>query len=423
MVILYLWMRGIRLLDDLGTVTITADIYSVSELNRQVKVCLEQGMGLVSVQGEISNLTKPSSGHWYFTLKDQHAQVRCVFFRHKQLRSHALMGNGMQVVMQGCLSLYEARGDYQLIVEKMSEAGLGDLHQQFEQLKQKLFASGLFELARKKPLPRFPRKIGVITSPTGAAIRDILTTLRRRYPLAAVQIYPSDVQGKLAAPQLAIAIALANQEHSCDVIILARGGGSLEDLWAFNDEALAYAIAESQIPIVTGIGHEIDITIADLVADLRAPTPTAAAEMVTPVLEDLLLGLRTVEGRMLQALRRMLQQQALRYQYQQKRLISPHHMIAKYWQTLDHREYQLRQIMTHNLQTKRQALQNLSGRLQAISPLATLERGYAVVACDQKLLRSTQDIDVGALVTVRLAQGSLRCAVLSKIEACAAENI
>lgn len=402
-------MRGIQLLVDM-----TTDIYSVAELNRRAKMCLEQGMGLVSVQGEISNLTKPSSGHWYLTLKDQQAQIRCVFFRHKQLRHHAAITNGMQVLVQGCLSLYEARGDYQLIAETMNEAGLGDLHQQFEQLKQKLFAQGLFDSSRKKPLPRFPKQIGVITSPTGAAIRDILTTLKRRYPLAAVQIYPSDVQGKLAAPQLLAAIELANQECTCDVIILARGGGSIEDLWAFNDEALAHAIANSRIPIVTGVGHEIDVTIADLVADLRAPTPTAAAEIVTPLQEDLLLGIGALEARMLQALRRMLQQQRLRYHYQQKRLISPKHMIANYWQTLDHREYQLRQFIMHMLQTKRQSLQNLSGRLQAMSPLATLERGYAVVTSEQKLIRSVQQISLGEKINIRLAEGQLECEVLNK---------
>lgn len=404
-------MRGIRLSAEL-----VSDIYSVSALNRQVKACLEQTLGLVSVQGELSNLTKPSSGHWYFTLKDQHAQIRCVFFRHKQLRTHAQMGNGVQVVLQGCLSLYEARGDFQLIVETMTEAGVGDLHQQFEQLKQKLFALGLFDPTRKKIIPRFPHRIGVITSPTGAAIKDILTTLSRRYPLAPVQIYPTDVQGKLAAPQLAAAIVQANLERHCDVLILARGGGSLEDLWAFNDEALAHAIAGSHIPIVTGIGHEIDVTIADLVADLRAPTPTAAAEMVTPLREDLLLGLRQCELRMMQAMRRLVQQQTVRYHYQQKRLTSPRHMIAAYWQRLDHREYQLRQMMMHQFRVAGQSLQRLSGRLHAVSPLATLERGYAVVTCEKKLIRSAQDISMGSPIVVRLARGQLQCEVISKIE-------
>lgn len=402
-------MRGIPLL-----VESTTDILSVSDLNRRAKLCLEQGLGLVSVQGEISNLTKPSSGHWYLTLKDQQAQIRCVFFRQKQLRHHAALTNGMQVLVQGSLSLYEARGDYQLIAETMQEAGLGDLHQQFEQLKQKLFAQGLFDAARKKPLPRFPKKIGVITSPTGAAIRDILTTLNRRYPLAGVQIYPCDVQGKLAAPQLLAAIELANQESTCDVIILARGGGSIEDLWAFNDEALAHTIVKSYIPIVTGIGHEIDVTIADLVADLRAPTPTAAAEIVTPVQEDLLYGISVLEGRMLQAVKRMLQHQKLRYHYQQKRLISPKHMIASYWQTLDHREYQLRQLITQILQSKKQTLQNFSGRLHAMSPLATLERGYAVVTTELTLIRSVQQITLGEHIQIRLADGQIECEVLNK---------
>jgi exodeoxyribonuclease VII large subunit len=409
-------MRGIRLLVERGPTALTTDCYSVSQLNRQIKTYLEQGIGVVAVQGELSNLTKPSSGHWYFTLKDQHAQIRCVFFRHKQLRMHAEMGNGLQVVLQGTLSLYEARGDYQLIVDTMTPAGLGDLHQQFEQLKQKLLANGLFDLTRKKALPRFPRTIGIITSPTGAAIRDILTTLKRRYPLAAVQIYPSDVQGKLAPAQLIAALALANQELRCDVLILARGGGSLEDLWAFNDEALAYAIAGSTIPIVTGIGHEIDITIADLVADLRAATPTAAAEMATPVLADLLFEMQAFEQRLRQAMQRILQQQHVRYHYQQKRLVSPRHLIGKYWQALDHRDYQLRQIMSHRLQTQHQALRNISGRLQAVSPLATLERGYAVVTQAGKLQCSVEGLNVGMQIDVQLARGQLHCEILSKTE-------
>ena len=312
------------------------------------------------------------------------------------------------------MSLYEARGDFQMIAETILEAGLGDLHQQFEKLKQKLFAAGLFDLTRKKSFPRFPRKIGVITSPTGAAIRDILTTLHRRYPIAEVQIYPTDVQGKLAAPQLAAAIQLANQQQICDVIILARGGGSLEDLWAFNDEALAYAIVDSRIPIISGIGHEIDVTIADLVADIRAPTPTAAAEMVTPLLSDLLQAVCGYETIMLQGIRRLLKQQTLRYQYQQKRLVSPRQMIATYWQRLDHRDYQLRKLMTHITQSRIQSLQNLSGRLHAISPLATLERGYAVVTYQQKLLQSADNIEIGTQIEVRLAHGELTCKVLSK---------
>ncbi len=402
-------MRGTPLSVDLKT-----EIYSISELNRYVKTWLEQGIGDVLVQGEISNLTKPSSGHWYFTLKDQHAQVRCVFFRQKHLRAHHGMENGQQVIAQGRLSLYEARGDYQLIVETLSEAGLGDLHQQFEQLKQKLFAAGLFDAARKQSLPRFPQRIGVITSPSGAAIRDILTTLSRRYPLAAVRIYPSDVQGKLAAPQLIAAIAQANQDQGCEVLILARGGGSLEDLWAFNDEALAHAIAGSRIPIVTGIGHEIDVTIADLVADLRAPTPTAAAEMVAPIQDELFASIRALEGRMLYAVRRMLQQQTLRCQHQWQRLISPRHMIATYWQTLDHREYQLRHRMSQIMQTQGQALQGLSGRLNTVSPLATLARGYAVVTCDQKLIYSVDNVDLGAQVIIRLTDGSLSCELRAK---------
>lgn len=400
-------MQGIPLL-----VETKVDVYSVAELNRHVKSWLEQGIGEITVQGEISNLTKPSSGHWYFTLKDTHAQVRCVFFRNRHTRLHHTMGNGHQVLARGCLSLYEARGDYQLIIEALNEVGLGDLHQQFEVLKQKLFASGLFDASRKKPLPRFPQTIGVITSPTGAAIRDILTTLQRRFPLALVRIYPSDVQGKGAAAQLSTAIRQANQDGVCDVLILARGGGSLEDLWSFNDEALAHTIAQSLIPLVTGIGHEIDVTIADLVADLRAPTPTAAAEVVSPVQEDLLQAIITSEARLIRAMRRIVVHQTLVLKHQWTQLTSPRQMIAAYWQALDHREYQLQQHMARLYQSRVQRLHALMGRLHTVSPLATLERGYAVVTYQQRLLKSTGDVTVGSHIVVRLAQGQLLCEVL-----------
>ncbi|PJD92719.1 MAG: exodeoxyribonuclease VII large subunit [Legionella sp.] len=403
-------MRVIPLL-----VETTAEVYSVTQLNRHVKSWLEQGIGEITVQGEISNLTKPSSGHWYFTLKDSQAQIRCVFFRNRHTRLHLGMGNGHQVLARGCLSLYEARGDYQLIVEDLSEVGLGDLHQQFEALKQKLFASGLFDLSHKKALPRFPQTIGVITSPTGAAIRDILTTLARRYPFALVRIYPSDVQGKGAAAQLSSAIRQANQDQMCDVLILARGGGSLEDLWSFNDEALAYTIAQSVIPIVTGIGHEIDVTIADLVADVRAPTPTAAAEVASPVQDDMLQAIVTAEARLVRAMRRMVAHQTLLLKHQWTQLTSPRQMIAAYWQALDHREHQLQHYMARLYQSRSQRFHALMGRLNAVSPLATLERGYAVATYQKHLIKNAQEVIVGANIVVHLAKGQLMCEVLEQL--------
>ncbi|HVT62284.1 MAG TPA: exodeoxyribonuclease VII large subunit, partial [Legionellaceae bacterium] len=399
-------MQGIPLLDEIKT-----EIYSVTELNRQVKNWLEQDIGTITVQGELSNLMKPSSGHWYFTLKDAQAQIRCVFFRNRHQRLHQILDNGHQVLAEGRLSLYEARGDYQLIIDTLQEAGVGDLHQQFELLKQKLLATGVFDSARKKPVPCFPQTIGVITSPTGAAIRDILTTLARRYPMAQVCVYPSEVQGKSASGQLIAAIMQANRDQRCDVLILARGGGSLEDLWAFNDEQLAYTIAQSTIPIVTGIGHEIDVTIADFVADLRAATPTAAAEVVSPLQAGILQAILTYENRLIGAMQRMVDYRLLRLKHLKAQLSSPEYRIAAYWQALDHREYQLRHYMMRLHQTQTQRLHALMGRLHAISPLATLERGYAVVTHQDQLVKSAHEVTIGDELEVRLAKGQIRCQV------------
>ena len=387
-------------------------VYSVTELNRQIKTWLEQDVGEICVQGEISNLTKPSSGHWYFTLKDSQAQIRCVFFRNRQLAIHHQMGNGHQIIAAGRLSLYEARGDYQLIVDVLTEAGLGDLHQQFEALKQKLLVMGLFDSARKKKLPKFPSTIGIITSPTGAAIRDLLTTLARRYPLANIRIYPSDVQGKLAAGQLVLAIQQANHEACCDVLILARGGGSLEDLWAFNDESLAHAIAASQIPIVTGIGHETDTTIADFVADLRAPTPTGAAEMICPSRDELMAMLRNYEERLFSTLRRILKHYQTLVDHNILNLAQPKRMIANYWQRLDYDERQLQQALTRWLMIKQHRLQTAVATLNTVSPLATLQRGYAIVTHKDSVITQVSEVKPGDALAIRLAQGTLVCAVV-----------
>ena len=298
-------------------------ILTVTQLNRHVRTYLEYEMGEVNVSGEISNLSKPVSGHVYFTLKDATAQVKCVYFRNRHNQASHGMQNGQQVIARGKLSLYEARGDYQLIVEQLDEAGQGDLYRQFELLKVKLAALGLFDAVRKKPLPRIPDCIGVISSATGAALQDILTTLGRRFPLIPVIVYPSDVQGKQAAPQLVKALQRANHEKRCDVIILARGGGSIEDLWAFNDECLAHAIASSRIPIVSGVGHETDFTIADFVADLRAATPTAAAESVVPDRLDLMARLQTIQGALISAIARFIKHKQLLLAHEVQKIASP----------------------------------------------------------------------------------------------------
>src|SRR6516162_1533348 len=282
------------------------DVYSVSRLNREVRVLLERGLGVLWVQGELSNFSEPASGHWYFSLKDRDAQLRCAMFRSK----NALLGftprAGQQVLVRGRISVYEARGEYQLIVEHLEEAGVGALRREFERLKTRLAAEGLFALERKRALPRFPRRIGVITSPSGAALHDILKILARRFPPAAVLLYPTAVQAAAAVPALAAALGVASARAECDVLILARGGGSLEDLWAFNDERVARAIHACALPVVCGVGHEIDFTIADFVADARAPTPSAAAELVVPDTQACLEALARTAQRLAAGMRREL---------------------------------------------------------------------------------------------------------------------
>lgn len=435
-------------------------VLTVSQLNRQVRSWLEHEMGTVAVEGEISNLSKPASGHVYFTLKDAAAQLRCVYFRnrHENTNSEKLQ-NGQQIRAHGNLSLYEARGDYQLIVEQIHEAGEGDLYRQFELLKAKLAALGLFDPARKKILPRFPKYIGVITSATGAALRDILATLARRFPVAHVVVYTSEVQGKQAALQLIAALNLANHDKRCDVLILARGGGSIEDLWAFNDEHLAHAIANSRIPIVSGVGHETDFTIADFVADMRAATPTAAAEAVTPNLPDLLVFFQTYEMRLLKAITHFVQHQQLLLQHATQKMTSPRQLISAYWQSLDylrsHLYHALQQLLAqkkhtfhliHNrldaknpvillrkaatnlqylencliqqaslkINRLKQEFTNQLATLHAVSPLATLDRGYAIATCKNKIVVDSQAINIGDIIDIRLAKGSVMGKIIGK---------
>ncbi len=435
-------------------------VLTVSQLNRQVRSWLEHEMGLISVEGELSNLSKPASGHFYFTLKDASAQIRCVYFRnrHEGTDSNSLQ-NGQQVRLNGHLSLYEARGDYQLIVEQLKEAGEGDLFRKFELLKEKLKALGLFDASRKRTLPPFPQSIGIITSATGAALRDILSTLARRFPVANVIVYASEVQGIQAAPQLINALNLAQQDKRCDVLILARGGGSMEDLWAFNDERLAHAIASCQIPTISGVGHETDTTIADFVADLRAATPTAAAVAATPNLLDLISFFQTMETRIQGSMMRRMQHLNLLLQHQTQKLGDPRPLISTYWQSLDYLSNHLQHAMQQLLGKKRQALHltttrlntknpvlllqqarthlqqletsliqhstlkvsrlkqrftNQLATLHAVSPLATLDRGYAIVTCNQKVLFDSHEVAVGDVVDIRLAKGVFKSTVIKK---------
>jgi exodeoxyribonuclease VII large subunit len=438
------------------------DVYSVTRLTREVRVLLDRGLGVVWVEGELSNFSQPASGHWYFSLKDKDAQLRCAMFRMKNMLVGFTPRAGSQLLVRGRISVYEARGEYQLIVEHLEEAGLGALKREFERLKSQLAAEGLFAPARKRPLPRFPRRIGVVTSPTGAALRDILHILKRRYPPAAVLIYPTPVQGVAAAPALVRALSLASARRECDVIVLARGGGSLEDLWAFNDERLARAIHACSVPVVCGVGHEVDFTIADFVADARAPTPSAAAELVVPDRLACLEALERSAQRLTGGMRRELRVAAVRLETTERRfkLAHPGVRLQQQMQRLDdfsqrlgravrarvhHGRLRVSELKTrlarrspqHELQEYRARHQQLQTRLSraweqtlarvaqrlalvqrglhAVSPLATLTRGFAIVThADGRVLSDAAAVAPGEEIEARLARGTLSARVTGR---------
>ncbi|KGQ66746.1 exodeoxyribonuclease VII large subunit [Gallibacterium anatis] len=445
-------------------------IYSISQLNRLAKEILEQELGSLWLSGEISNFTQPVSGHWYFTLKDKNAQVRAAMFRMRNLRVNFKPQNGMQVVVRANISLYEPRGDYQIIVESMQPAGEGLLQQQFEQLKMKLAAEGLFAQQYKKEIPAHCRKIGVITSASGAALHDILQILRRRNPALEVIIYPTLVQGKEAAQDIVASIEIANKRQECDVLIVGRGGGSLEDLWCFNEEIVARAIFASQIPIISAVGHETDVTIADFVADLRASTPSAAAELLSRDQKELWQKIDYLQQRLeiaftyklnryLQRLERLqlrlknqhpqarLQLQRQQYLYLQQRLTQA---IADYLQrrqqlqaslsqrlsqlpltlqietqqkTLNHWQTRLQTAINTVLQHQQHKLANLGGRLDNISPLKVLQRGYTVTtSLDTKLVSSIQQVTIGQEIATRTVDGKL-ISQITRIEPLADKKI
>ena len=345
-------------------------VYTVSRLNKEVRALLERGLGVVWVEGELSNFSQPSSGHWYFSLKDRDAQVRCAMFRLKNTVLGFTPKAGQHVIARGRVSLYEPRGEYQLIVDTIEEAGLGALQREFERLKAKLAAEGLFASERKRSLPRFPRRIAVVTSPTGAAVRDVLNILARRFPPAAVLVHPTAVQGAAAAPAIVQALQLASTRMDCDVLILARGGGSLEDLWAFNDERVARAIRACAIPVVTGIGHEIDFTIADFTADARAPTPSGAAELVAPDRVACLEALTRMESRMSACMRRELRVISSRFANLNARLRQAHPgmRLVHQAQRLDDLEQRLAGATKGLLYTRRHRLSEAYTRLVQRSP-------------------------------------------------------
>lgn len=436
------------------------NIYTVSRLNAEVRLLLENEMGIVWLVGEISNLMVPVSGHWYFTLKDSQAQVKCAMFKGNNRRVTFKPANGNQVLVRARLSLYEPRGDYQIIVESMQPEGDGRLQQQFEQLKMQLAAEGLFAASQKKPLPEQPKSVGIITSKTGAALHDILHVLKRRDPSLPVVIYPTQVQGKDAAIQIAQAIGRANSRNECDVLIVGRGGGSLEDLWCFNEEIVARTIAASTIPIVSAVGHEVDVTIADFVADVRAPTPSAAAELVSRDTSVRAQQFLQRADRLAHVFSRLLGRQQERLTRLQHRLAlhHPKARLQQQTQQLDELDRRLYRAMQQKLQTEAQRLDRLAVKLDryspasqlpglqaqmgyseqrlieamrrqlrqqqhalalkmetldAVSPLATLARGYSISRNDQgEVIRSASLVSSGDRITITLADGEIQSQVI-----------
>lgn len=437
------------------------EIFNVSQLNRQAKRLLEGHFNQVWIEGEISNLARPSSGHWYFSLKDTRAQVRCAMFRNSNQRLRFQPEDGQKIIVRAKLSLFEARGDYQLIVDSMEPLGTGDLARAFEELKNHLANEGLFAPELKQALPHLPKHIAIVTSPTGAAIHDILTVLKRRFPAIPVSIFPSAVQGEGAARQIAYQIQRINQcassgEYNFDVIIAGRGGGSQEDLWAFNEEIVARAISQSHLPVVSAVGHEVDFSIADFVADVRAPTPSAAAELLSPDTNEWQQNIAGIEQYLAQQIQNKLQQSNQQLNGLQARLQHPGSRLNEQRQRLDELEIRLQQgwnlqqqrqrhraaLMLTRLQAlipeqhvelaqqtfdtllkrfnkqlclslshHRQHLDHLVHRLNTISPLATLGRGYAMVSAQGNVINSSDQLKRKQKVLVKLAKGEVDCTV------------
>lgn len=393
-----------------GASGIESSVWTVGEITGYIREMFEIDFRLqdIEISGEISNFTRARSGHLYFTLKDESAQIKCVMWRSSADRLRFQPQDGDAVLARGRISVYEAGGVYQLYAERLQPAGRGDLALAFERLKEQLAAEGLFDPAHKLPLPTFPRKIGVVTSADAAALRDILNVLRRRCPLVAVLITPTLVQGDQAPPQIARALQWLDGRNDIDTIIIARGGGSMEDLWAFNDERVARAIFAAQHPIISGVGHETDFTIADFVADVRAPTPSAAAELAVPDLAELRPALQAARRRLGALMLGVIEQKRwqLREQQQAMQLYSPRLMLDNNRQRLDGLTNRLDRKMAHRLALAESRLAVLGAELRAVSPLATLARGYAIVrGPNGRIVRSVQDVHAGDSLSVRVSDG------------------
>ena len=450
------------LFEERAVATAGATVISVAELNRRVRAAVEGNLPLTWVTGEISNLRRYDSGHWYFTLKDAAAQVDCVMFRHKAQHVEWAPADGMKVEVRALATVYEARGKYQLNIEAMRRAGMGALYEAYERLKAKLEAEGLFAEARKREIPEFPRAIGLVTSPQAAALRDVLATLKRRMPKIPVVIYPTPVQGEGAAAKIMQAIATASTraaQDQCDVLILCRGGGSIEDLWSFNEEVVARAIHACAIPVVTGVGHETDFTIADFVADARAATPTAAAEMVTPDRAELRAQVAQLGGQLTRMTHRLLEDQMQKLDFLQRRLVHPGERVVEQQRHLAHLASRLTGTYKHAFEARVWALRSSQQQLNAarldlrklqrdvqdrgrrladavhrgferaqsrlahagahvssLNPQLMLERGYSITqSADGTIVRDAAALAVGEPVRVQFARGEAQLEVTSKV--------
>jgi len=438
-------------------------VISVSELNKKAKSLLEKGIPKLWIEGEISNLAKPASGHMYFSLKDEMSQIRCAWFKQRQLQNTLNIVNGSKMLALGKIGLYEPRGEYQFIVEKMEIAGEGDLKRKYEDLKRKLSAEGIFSEENKSELPNLPKKIGVITSPSGAAVQDILTVLNRRFPIIPIIIFPVAVQGEQAAPQIQNALEKANFRADCDLLILARGGGSLEDLWAFNEEIVARAIFDSEIPIISAIGHETDVTISDFTADLRAPTPSGAAELAVPDQHDWIKSIDNISEKINTIITQQINSKSQLSDWINKRLSQSSPMMtvkrqieksnnlqkmlsSSIFQNLSRQEKNIHQLKSnlnevsprlkihtqlsrikelnqkitscsdHLLEGLNNRINLASKTLNSVSPLRTLDRGYAIArdAKTKNVIMSADTIEIENDIEVKLAKGEIKVTVIEK---------
>jgi exodeoxyribonuclease VII large subunit len=389
-------------------------ILTVSELNRLAREVLQSSFPLFWITGEVSNFTRAASGHWYFSLKDNGAQVRCVMFKGRNSYVDFMPREGENIEARATVTLYEARGDFQLTIESIQQAGLGALFEAFEKVKNKLQNEGLFEASRKQVIPEHAQTIGIVTSPDAAALRDVLTTLKRRNPNTAVIIYPTPVQGKGAATIIANAINKANERQEVDTLIVCRGGGSMEDLWQFNEEVVARAMANCSIPIISGVGHETDFTICDFVADIRAATPTAAAELACQDISHIKHKLRTISQQLQRQIELTLNQRAQTMDFLAKRLISPAQKLEVQKDNLKQLQNRLNYVIQQLMQKHQQQYTQFKTSLEQLSPNAVLSRGYAIVSSEQKPVTNSQQLQVGKTLHIQFKTGEADANVVKK---------